>query len=70
MDIKQHNQEWRNLVELLNTRASVQPDVVGFKYLVDGENEETSLTFSELDRDARSIASQLQLSHENINHNI
>lgn len=60
MDIKQHNQEWRNLVELLNTRASVQPDVVGFKYLVDGENEETSLTFSELDRDARSIASQLQ----------
>jgi len=52
-------QEWKNLVELLNDRAADQPEVVGFKYLVDGENEEAAMTFSELDRHARLIASRL-----------
>ena len=50
----------QTLVELLRTRASQQPDSQAFLYLVDGEEEDASLTFAELDRRARSLAAWLQ----------
>lgn len=62
MTLKYHDLEWKNLIELLNTRAVDQPDVIGFRYLLDGEKDEARLTFSELDRHARVIAAQLESS--------
>ncbi|MBU8895090.1 amino acid adenylation domain-containing protein [Corallococcus sp. M34] len=48
------------LVELLRTRARLQPDLRGFTFLVDGDSEEAHLTYAELDRKARAIAAALQ----------
>jgi acyl-CoA synthetase (AMP-forming)/AMP-acid ligase II len=48
------------LVELLQCRAIEQPESKGFCFLVDGETEELSLTYSELDRQARAIAAYIQ----------
>ncbi len=48
------------LVELLQCRAIEQPDSKGYRFLVDGETEEVSLTYQELDRQARAIAAYLQ----------
>ncbi|HWA99787.1 MAG TPA: fatty acyl-AMP ligase, partial [Pirellulales bacterium] len=49
-----------NLVDLVRHRASATGSDVCFRFLVDGENEEESLTFRELDRRARQVASWLQ----------
>jgi 8-amino-7-oxononanoate synthase len=49
-----------NLVDLLRHRAAHQPGDVGFSYLVDGESEEISWTYADLDRRARGIAAWLQ----------
>jgi 8-amino-7-oxononanoate synthase len=49
-----------NLVELLRHRARCQSDDIAFTYLVDGENEQTHLTYAELDRQARSIGAWLE----------
>lgn len=45
---------------MLRHRAERQPDEVAFTYLVDGEREEVSITYSELDRKARAIGAWLE----------
>lgn len=47
------------LVELLRHRARHQPNDTAFVFLVDGEREEASLTYAELDRRARALAAWL-----------
>jgi acyl-CoA synthetase (AMP-forming)/AMP-acid ligase II len=46
-------------VELLRWRAQTQPDKVAYTFLVDGEREELTLTYQQLDQQARAIAVQL-----------
>ncbi len=48
------------LVEILRRRSAHQPDRVAYTFLVDGESEEISVTYAELDRQARMIAAALQ----------
>jgi acyl-CoA synthetase (AMP-forming)/AMP-acid ligase II len=48
------------IVELLQHRASSQSQTTAFKFLEDGEKETETLTYVELDRQARAIAFQLQ----------
>ena len=48
------------LVELLRQRAIGEPEGCAFTYLSDGGNEETSLSYLELDRRARRTAAMLQ----------
>ncbi|MFN6530673.1 non-ribosomal peptide synthetase [Nostoc sp. ChiSLP03a] len=48
------------VVELLRLRSSTQPDRDAFTFLLDGEIEQTTLTYQELDRRSRQIAAQLQ----------
>lgn len=50
----------QNLVDILRWRATDQPEQVGYTFLLDGEQEETHLTYGQLDRQARTIAAQLQ----------
>ncbi|GJD16749.1 hypothetical protein RIVM261_017050 [Rivularia sp. IAM M-261] len=49
-----------NLVDLLNHREKYQPDGVAFSFLPDGETEEASISYKNLDKKARAIASVLQ----------
>jgi acyl carrier protein len=49
-----------NLVELLRHRALHQPHDRAFTYLLDGENDEVIVTYSELERRARAIAAKLE----------
>jgi acyl-CoA synthetase (AMP-forming)/AMP-acid ligase II/acyl carrier protein len=46
----------RTLVEVLRRRAVEEPDRVAFTFLVDGERDERSSTYAELDARARRIA--------------
>ena len=48
------------LVQLLQWRAQQQPDRVAYTFLVDGEKDEASLTYQELDCRAKMIAARLQ----------
>lgn len=48
------------LVDLLRYRTLHQPDFKVYTFLEDGEVESASLTYQELDRNARAIAAQLQ----------
>ena len=48
------------LVDLLCRRASEQPDRLAYSFLADDEIEERRMTYGDLDRRARSIASLLQ----------
>ncbi len=48
------------LVDLLHYRAQDQPDKQAYIFLQDGETESGVLTYGELDRQARAIATQLQ----------
>lgn len=48
------------LVDLLRWRGTSQPQSPAYTFLSDGETEEISLTYGELDRQARSIAAMLQ----------
>ena len=48
------------LIELLRGRAESQPDKTAYTFLIDGETDEISLTYAELDQRARAIAAQLQ----------
>jgi len=52
--------KYPNLVEMLRQRAQTQPEIVGFNYLLDGEKERATLTYGEMDRQARIIATKLQ----------
>lgn len=48
------------LVELLTYRVQTQPQQKAYTFLRDGETEEVSLTYEELNQKARAIASHLQ----------
>lgn len=48
------------LLDVLNRNADNQPDAIGFTFLLDGDTNEESLTYKDLDRKARMIAAQLQ----------
>ena len=49
-----------SLVDILSWRANHQPHKLAYRFLIDGENEEVSITYKELDLKARSIGSTLQ----------
>ncbi|WP_161982261.1 AMP-binding protein [Dictyobacter alpinus] len=53
-------QEFSNLVDMLRWRAATQPDRCVYTFLQDGETDVSTLTFAELDRQARKIAAVLQ----------
>src|SRR6266576_5526031 len=48
------------LVELLRWRVQNEPDRLAYTFLADGETQEITLTYSQLDERARSIAGWLQ----------
>ena len=54
------NFKFSTLVDLLRHRSLHQPAQLAFTFLQDGETESSSLTYQELDRSARAIATQLQ----------
>src|SRR5215217_7383190 len=49
-----------SLVELLQQRAASAPEGVAYRFLADGETEESRITYAELDQRARAIAAALQ----------
>lgn len=49
-----------SLVDILRWRAANQPQRLAYRFLVDGEFEEITMAYGELDRRARSIAASLQ----------
>src|SRR6476620_8454404 len=51
-----------SLVDILQWRAKYQPNRLAYRFLVDGEFDEVTLTYKELDRRARAIAALLQSS--------
>ncbi len=48
------------LVDLLTVRASQTPDATAYIFLKDGQSDATSVTYAELDRQARNIAVSLR----------
>ncbi len=52
--------KYSTLIQVLRWQATHQPDRRVYTYLVDGENDEITLTYKELDRRARAIAAVLQ----------
>jgi amino acid adenylation domain-containing protein len=52
--------EFGSVVELLQQRAIEQPELKGYTFLSDGEQESADLTYQELDIQAQAIAQQLQ----------
>jgi acyl-CoA synthetase (AMP-forming)/AMP-acid ligase II len=50
----------RDLVQRLRHWSGERPDRIAFYYLVDGEDEETRITYGQLDRRARAIAAEFQ----------
>ncbi len=48
------------LVDLLRWRAVIEPDKIAYTYIKDGDKKQTSLTYGELDKKARSVALMLQ----------
>ncbi|MEH1897207.1 MAG: fatty acyl-AMP ligase [Nostoc sp.] len=59
-DLQNPLDNFSTLVELLSYRAKNQPDKTAYIFLRDGETEENSLTYGELDLQARSLATHLQ----------
>src|SRR5262245_52670342 len=49
-----------SLLEVLRTRAEREPERLAYRFLADGEEEEGSLTYAELDLRARALAAQLE----------
>src|SRR5262245_51968056 len=49
------------LVELLRWRAQERPDQLAYTFLADGETQEITSSYAELDQRARAIAARLQL---------
>lgn len=52
--------ELTDLIGILNWRAQQQPDQPAYTFLLDGESEEATLTYAQLNRHARAIAARLQ----------
>ncbi|WP_193197122.1 non-ribosomal peptide synthetase [Nostoc sp. MG11] len=52
--------DFSTVVEVLRLRSFTQPNRDAFTFLLDGETEQTTLTYQELDRRSRQIAAQLQ----------
>lgn len=52
--------EPNSLVDILKWRAIHEPYRLAYRYLKDGENDEVTTTYSELDRHTRCIAAKLQ----------
>ena len=48
-----------NLIQLLQSRAIQQPERLAYTFLLDGEEEESHLTYGELGQQARAIAASL-----------
>ena len=61
-DLQNSLEKFPTLIELLIYRAQNQPAKKAYTFLRDGEVEEASLTYHELDRKARAIAAYLQSS--------
>lgn len=53
-------QQWLTLVDLLEYRAQSQCDSTAYTFLLDGETEAATVTYKELDQQARAIATLLQ----------
>jgi acyl-CoA synthetase (AMP-forming)/AMP-acid ligase II len=53
--------KFSTLVDLLRYRATHQPNQIAYTFLTDGEIEEASITYQELDRQGRLIAAHLHL---------
>ena len=51
-----------SLVDILRWRAKEQPNQLAYRYLIDGEYDEVTMTYEDLDRRSRSIAALLQSS--------
>lgn len=51
---------FNNFVEILKYRAKEQSNKIAFTFLVDGEDEEVSITYSEMNMRAESIAAELK----------
>ena len=49
-----------SMVEVLRWRALQHPDHLAYTFLADGETEDVSITYGELDRQARAIGAYLQ----------
>jgi len=52
--------EYSTVVDILHLRSSTQAEQIAFTFLEDGETTQATLTYPELDRRSRAIASQLQ----------
>ena len=52
--------QFSHLVELLQHRAIAQPNDLAYKFLSNGTTESGSLTYQELERQAKAIAARLQ----------
>jgi acyl-CoA synthetase (AMP-forming)/AMP-acid ligase II/tetratricopeptide (TPR) repeat protein/thioesterase domain-containing protein/acyl carrier protein len=52
--------EYSNLVELLQWRASFQPQQCAYIFEIEGKSRGTQITYEQLDRQARAIAAQLK----------
>ena len=54
------NFDFKTFVEVLRFRSATQPNQVAFTFLADGETEQATLTYQELDQLARRVATRLQ----------
>lgn len=52
-----------SMIDVLSWRAELEPDRIAYVFLVDGEVNEVSVTYGELDRQAKCIAAMLQKNH-------
>ncbi|MEH1767559.1 fatty acyl-AMP ligase [Nostoc sp.] len=59
-DLQNPLDKFSTLIDLLSYRAKNQPEKTAYIFLRDGETEENSLTYGELDLQARSLATHLQ----------
>ncbi len=53
------NHSPKSLIELLHNKAQQQPEQTAYKFLLNGETESSNLTYLQLDRQAKAIASKL-----------
>jgi 8-amino-7-oxononanoate synthase len=60
MDNSLQSRQAKTLVDLLQRRAIEQPGQRAYTFLLDGETDAVSLTYAELDQQARAIAAWLQ----------